>query len=71
MAALIDATTGYDTVADFGDTTPQPDSVSSGAGLTTTQSFVSFLWPSFVLIEGRYLEIVGDSAKEVWGIVGV
>jgi uncharacterized membrane protein required for colicin V production len=33
MAALIAAATGYETVADFTDTTPQPDFASSGASL--------------------------------------
>jgi hypothetical protein len=49
MAALIDAGTGYSTIADWSDTTPQPDSASSGAALWA-QPITSFLWPTFLLL---------------------
>lgn len=71
MAALIDAGTGYSTVADWTDTTPQPDSASSGASLMVPSSYVSFLWPSFAILwEGRVIDLGGGGSKEVWGIVG-
>lgn len=35
MAALIDAGTGYGTVADWVDASPQPDSADSGASLVS------------------------------------
>ena len=60
MAALINATTGYpDDVADWADTTPQPGSASSGTTVENPSSLVSFLWPTFQMIDGRYIS-TGD-----------
>lgn len=71
MAALIDAGTGYSTVADWTDTTPQPDSANSGASLEVPSSYASFLWPSFATAQGRLIDTGGGgTSKEVWGIVG-
>lgn len=71
MAALVDAETGYSTVGDFTDTTPQPDSADSLASLFAPDSYSNFMWPQFAaLAQGIQLsDSVSITSAESWGVV--
>jgi len=68
MAALIGASDGYSSVADFSDTSPQPNSADSGAATQDPAHLRPFLWPVLGLFPGEYLN-PGVGTSETWGII--
>jgi len=71
MAALVNATTGYSTVADLAAIAPQPDNDPAGAALEVPSSYVAFLWPQFgMLAQGALIqEFTNISSLEQWGVL--
>ena len=73
MAALVNAETGYDTVGDFTDTTPQPDYADSLTSLFSMGSYGGAVVSHFTLTPGIQLSespAANTSGVESWGVLG-
>lgn len=73
MAALLDAVTLPDDLADWADTTPGYGSAASGSDVS---AYVFTAWISHTLLDGIYLIPDGGgggggTTKESWGVIGV